>query len=61
MALLGRSGSGKSTSLALIEGALKPGSGSVTLNGVETALLKDQIADAVAVLNQNRTCSIQAF
>lgn len=52
MALLGRSGSGKSTSLALIEGALKPDSGSVTLNGVETALLKDQIADAVAVLNQ---------
>nr|WGE08730.1 hypothetical protein P5658_05035 [Bacillus subtilis] len=30
-----------------MEGALKPDSGSVTLNGVETALLKDQIADAV--------------
>ncbi|MGM0860512.1 MAG: thiol reductant ABC exporter subunit CydC [Bacillota bacterium] len=52
MALLGRSGSGKSTSLALIEGALIPASGKVTLNGMETASLDDQIAEAVAVLNQ---------
>ncbi|WP_445429819.1 thiol reductant ABC exporter subunit CydC [Bacillus atrophaeus] len=52
MALLGRSGSGKSTSLALIEGALTPDSGKVTLNGMETASLDDQIAEAVSVLNQ---------
>ncbi len=52
MALLGRSGSGKSTSLALIEGALVPDSGKVMLNGLETAAVQEQISSAVAVLNQ---------
>ncbi len=49
---LGRSGSGKSTSLALIEGALVPDSGKVMLNGLETAAVQEQISSAVAVLNQ---------
>ncbi|MGV2442349.1 ATP-binding cassette domain-containing protein, partial [Bacillus atrophaeus] len=52
MALLGRSGPGKSTSLALIGGALTPDSVKVTLNGMETASLDDQIGEAVSVLNQ---------
>ena len=50
--MLGRSGSGKSTSLALIEGALVPDSGKVMLNGLETAAVQKQISSAVAVLNQ---------
>ncbi|MBC1500148.1 thiol reductant ABC exporter subunit CydC [Listeria weihenstephanensis] len=52
IAILGRSGTGKSTFLKLVQGALSPTSGSVTLNGDDVAKLRPQIADMISMLNQ---------
>ncbi len=53
LAILGRSGSGKSTLAALLRGDRTPTKGQITLNGVATATLGDQVADYVGVINQS--------
>lgn len=50
IAVLGRSGTGKSTLLKLLSGALKPASGTITLNGEE--MHSGFLSQAVSVLNQ---------
>lgn len=52
VAILGRSGTGKSTFLKLVQGALAPTSGSVTLNGDDVAKLRPQISEMISMLNQ---------
>lgn len=52
LALLGPSGTGKSTLLKLILGDEAPTSGQVTLNGVPVAQLQDQRAQLFGVLDQ---------
>ncbi|MBC1935825.1 thiol reductant ABC exporter subunit CydC [Listeria grandensis] len=52
VAILGRSGTGKSTFLKLVQGALMPTSGSVTLNDESVAKLRPQIAEVISMLNQ---------
>ncbi|AKP65363.1 cytochrome bd biosynthesis ABC-type transporter, ATPase and permease component [Levilactobacillus koreensis JCM 16448] len=52
LALLGPSGTGKSTLLKLILGDERPSSGSVTLNGEPIARLQDQRAQLFGVLDQ---------
>ncbi len=52
IAILGRSGAGKSTLLNLLQGALKPLSGEVQINGRNTYELEDSISKWVSVLNQ---------
>lgn len=52
VAMLGRSGTGKSTFLKLVQGALAPTSGSVTLNGDDVAKLGPQISEMISMLNQ---------
>ncbi|MDU3491898.1 MAG: thiol reductant ABC exporter subunit CydC, partial [Limosilactobacillus fermentum] len=53
LAILGRSGSGKSTLAALLRGDRTPTKGQITLNGVATGTLGDQVADYVGVINQS--------
>lgn len=50
LAILGKSGTGKSTLLKLIAGVIKPDTGEVKINGVK--MESDYLAEAVAVLNQ---------
>lgn len=50
LAILGKSGTGKSTLLKLISGVLKPDQGSVLLN--ETEMSMDYLSEAISVLNQ---------
>lgn len=50
LAILGKSGMGKSTLLKLIAGVLEPDSGQVKINGIEMSA--DYLAEAVSVLNQ---------
>lgn len=52
IAILGRSGSGKSTFARLLRGDLRPTNGRVTLNGVATADFGDKICRYVGVLHQ---------
>ncbi|KMM59494.1 ATP-binding protein [Bacillus glycinifermentans] len=52
IALLGRSGAGKSTIMAMIEGALAPTAGRVTFNGIAAEALEHDISRVVGVLNQ---------
>ncbi|MFJ8262551.1 thiol reductant ABC exporter subunit CydC [Rummeliibacillus sp. NPDC094406] len=52
IAILGKTGSGKSTLARLILGALTPTEGSVRLNEHDTALIHEDIADIVGVLEQ---------
>ncbi|MBC1417911.1 thiol reductant ABC exporter subunit CydC [Listeria fleischmannii] len=52
VAIIGRSGTGKSTFLKLIQGALLPSEGEVTLNGEKPADLGPQIPKIVSMLNQ---------
>lgn len=52
VAILGRSGTGKSTFLKVVQGALAPTSGSVTLNGEDVAKLRPQISEMISMLNQ---------
>lgn len=53
IALIGRSGAGKTTLIHLIYGALIPDRGTVTLNGIPACRFGAQIANQIAVLNQN--------
>ncbi|MCM3700889.1 thiol reductant ABC exporter subunit CydC [Paenibacillus macerans] len=53
VAVIGRSGAGKSTLLKLIQGALTPGEGTVTFNGIPAAALGERMPEYVSVLNQS--------
>ncbi|WP_068620937.1 thiol reductant ABC exporter subunit CydC [Paenibacillus tuaregi] len=52
IAVIGRSGAGKSTLLGLIQGAFKPDSGTVRINGTAAADLGEDIPRIISVLNQ---------
>lgn len=52
IAIIGKSGTGKSTLLKLIQGALEPQTGSVKLNGEDVSKIRPQIPKLVAMLNQ---------
>lgn len=53
LAILGRSGGGKSTLLKLIQGALSPSSGQVLINDLPVEMLGESVTEVVAVLNQS--------
>ncbi|WP_083677524.1 thiol reductant ABC exporter subunit CydC [Paenibacillus amylolyticus] len=53
LAILGRSGGGKSTLLKLIQGALLPSAGKVLINNIPVQTLGESITDVIAVLNQS--------
>ncbi|WP_155215923.1 thiol reductant ABC exporter subunit CydC [Terrilactibacillus tamarindi] len=52
IALIGRSGAGKSSLIKLIYGALKPEKGLLTLNGIPATHFGEKMSDFVSVLNQ---------
>lgn len=52
IALIGRSGAGKSTFIKLIQGVLSPSRGKVTLNGVDAVRFGDEMPKVISVLNQ---------
>ncbi|MDR2035478.1 MAG: amino acid ABC transporter ATP-binding/permease protein [Coriobacteriales bacterium] len=52
LAILGRSGSGKSTFAALLRGDLVPSEGSVTINGVAPSEMGDGISNYIGVIQQ---------
>ena len=53
LAILGRSGTGKSTLASLIRGDLQPTEGQITINGEPTAKFGDQIANYIGVVHQS--------
>lgn len=53
IAILGRSGGGKSTLLKLIQGALSPSSGTVLINDLPVEMLGESVTEVIAVLNQS--------
>ncbi|MFJ2046480.1 thiol reductant ABC exporter subunit CydC [Paenibacillus taichungensis] len=53
LAILGRSGGGKSTLLKLIQGALLPSAGNVFINDLPVQTVGENITDVIAVLNQS--------
>lgn len=53
LAILGRSGGGKSTLLKLIQGALLPSAGNVLINNLPVQTLGENVPDVIAVLNQS--------
>ncbi|KGP83635.1 MULTISPECIES: thiol reductant ABC exporter subunit CydC [unclassified Paenibacillus] len=53
LAILGRSGGGKSTLLKLIQGALFPSAGNVLINDLPVQTLGENVPDVIAVLNQS--------
>ena len=53
IAILGRSGGGKSTLLKLIQGALSPSSGKVLINDLPVEMLGESVTEVIAVLNQS--------
>lgn len=53
LAILGRSGGGKSTLLKLIQGALLPSAGYVLINDLPVQTLGENVPDVIAVLNQS--------
>ncbi|MCG7383855.1 thiol reductant ABC exporter subunit CydC [Paenibacillus sp. ACRRY] len=53
LAILGRSGGGKSTLLKLIQGALLPSAGEVLINDQPVQMLGEDVPDVIAVLNQH--------
>ncbi|MGV2967432.1 thiol reductant ABC exporter subunit CydC [Paenibacillus sp. AGC30] len=53
LAILGRSGGGKSTLLKLIQGALCPSGGKVLVNNMSVQTLGESVTDVIAVLNQS--------
>lgn len=52
VAILGKTGTGKSTLGKLLLGAYKPSAGTVTINGVPTHTLRDDMPQLIAVLEQ---------
>lgn len=52
LAILGRSGSGKSTLAALLRGDRKPTQGKITLNGIPTSKVGDEMANYIGVIQQ---------
>ncbi|MDI5789332.1 ATP-binding cassette domain-containing protein [Bacillus licheniformis] len=60
-ALLGPSGAGKSTILSLIQGALAPSKGNITLNDISVQSLQGEISRVVSVSISSRTCLIRRF
>ncbi|WP_167628421.1 thiol reductant ABC exporter subunit CydC [Listeria valentina] len=52
VAMIGRSGTGKSTFLKLVQGALTPTNGEVLMNGVKVEEIRPQMAEVVSMLNQ---------
>ncbi|MFS0781802.1 thiol reductant ABC exporter subunit CydC [Bacillus sp. 1P06AnD] len=52
VALLGRSGAGKSTIAKLCLATLKPASGTITINGINVSELEGEIAQLISVLQQ---------
>lgn len=53
LAILGRSGSGKSTFASLLRGDLLPTQGSITLNGEPVASFGEDISEWIGVINQS--------
>ncbi|QLG37944.1 thiol reductant ABC exporter subunit CydC [Paenibacillus sp. E222] len=53
LAVLGRSGGGKSTLMKLIQGALLPSAGNVFINDLPVQTMGENITDVIAVLNQS--------
>lgn len=53
LAILGRSGTGKSTLASLIRGDLQPTEGQITINGEPTDKFGDQIANYIGVVHQS--------
>ena len=53
LAILGRSGTGKSTLASLIRGDLQPTEGQITINGELTDKFGDQIANYIGVVHQS--------
>ncbi|MFS1229403.1 ATP-binding cassette domain-containing protein, partial [Enterococcus lactis] len=53
LAILGRSGSGKSTFASLLRGDLQPTQGAITLNDVPVTALSESISDLIGVINQS--------
>ncbi|WDQ33402.1 thiol reductant ABC exporter subunit CydC [Paenibacillus marchantiae] len=53
LAILGRSGGGKSTLLKLIQGALLPSAGNIFINDLPVQTMGENITDVIAVLNQS--------
>lgn len=53
LAILGRSGGGKSTLLKLIQGALLPSAGNILINNAPVQTLDESVPDVIAVLNQS--------
>ncbi|MFE6074573.1 amino acid ABC transporter ATP-binding/permease protein [Paenibacillus sp. NPDC057886] len=53
LAILGRSGGGKSTLLKLIQGVLHPSAGNVFINDLPVQTLGENVTDVIAVLNQS--------
>jgi len=52
IAILGKSGAGKSTVIQLLLGAISPSAGSITINGHEPENYGDHIFEMISVLNQ---------
>ncbi|PCK18879.1 thiol reductant ABC exporter subunit CydC [Bacillus pumilus] len=52
LALLGKSGAGKSTILKLLEGAVVPNQGAVSIQGKPVQRIQEQVSTYVSVLNQ---------
>ncbi|MDQ0193661.1 thiol reductant ABC exporter subunit CydC [Paenibacillus wynnii] len=53
IAIIGRSGVGKSTLLKVIQGVIKPSVGSAVINGMDAAAYGDRIPSIISVLNQS--------
>ncbi|MGT2888586.1 thiol reductant ABC exporter subunit CydC [Streptococcus didelphis] len=53
LAILGRSGSGKSTFASLLRGDLRPSSGQITLSGLSVDSLTNHISDYIGVIQQS--------
>jgi ATP-binding cassette subfamily C protein CydC len=53
IAIIGKSGTGKSTLLKLLQGVLSPTKGTVSINGFEASSITNDMQQLISVLNQN--------